>query len=148
MLPKDVVEKYMKAGRIASEVRKEARSLVREGAPLLSICEEVEKLIQDKGGSPAFPCNVCVNEVAAHYSSPPGDKSIIPKGSLVKLDIGVHVDGYIADTATTVSLNPELEPMVQAVDEALRQAVKAVAPGVRTNSIGETVEKTVQKFGF
>ena len=148
MLAKDVMESYVKAGRIASEVRKEARNLVREGVPLLSICEGVEKLTREKGGVPAFPCNVCINEVAAHYSSPPSDSSVVPRGSLVKIDIGVHVDGYIADTATTVCLSPELDPMVQGVNEALAQALKAVAPGVRTSGIGETIEKTVGSFGF
>ena len=138
----------MKAGRIASEVRKEARSLVREGVPLLSICEAVEKLTREKGGAPAFPCNVCINEIAAHYSSPPSDTSLVPRGSLVKVDIGVHVDGYIADTATTVCLSSELDPMVQGVNEALAQALKAVAAGARTSSIGETIEKTMDRFGF
>ena len=148
MLAEDMMESYLEAGRIASEVRKQARNLVREGVPMLSICEDVERLIREKGGLPAFPCNVCVNEIAAHYSSPPNDPSIVPSGSLVKVDIGVHVDGYIADTATTVCLNPEFEPMVQGVNEALEQAVKAVAPGVRTSNIGEVIEKTVEKYGF
>jgi methionyl aminopeptidase len=148
LLAKDALESYIKAGRIASEVRKEARSLVREGAPLLNICEAVEKLTREKGGVPAFPCNVCINEIAAHYSSPPSDTSLVPRGSLVKVDIGVHVDGYIADTATTVSLSSELDPMVQGVNEALTQALKAVGPGARTSSIGETIEKTVERFGF
>ncbi len=142
------MESYLEAGRIASIVREQARSFVREGVPLISLCNDVERLIREKGGLPAFPCNVCINEIAAHYSSPPGDPKVVPRGSLVKVDIGVHVDGYIADTATTVCLNPELEPMVQSVNEALEQAVKTVASGVRTSSVGEVVEKTIEKYGF
>jgi methionyl aminopeptidase len=148
LLTKDAIEAYIKAGRIASEARRDVEKLVRGGASILDICEGVEKIIMKKGGVPAFPCNVCVNEVAAHYSSPPRDFRVIPEGGLVKVDIGVHVDGYIADTATTVSLNPELDIMVQAVREALERAIKVIVPGIRARRIGETIQGTIEEYGF
>jgi len=91
--------KYLRAGKIAAQVRDEVIDLVEEGARLIDICEWVEKRIRKLGAQPAFPCNISVNEVAAHYTSPPGDESMIPPKALVKVDIGAHVDGYIADTA-------------------------------------------------
>lgn len=148
MLSEDTLKCYLKAGRIAAEVRNKARGLIKEGIPLLEICEKVEDAIREKGGEPAFPCNVCLNEVAAHYSSPPGDTKTVPKDAVVKVDIGVHIDGYIADTATTVSLNPELDGMIYAVNEALKQAIKTVHPGVRTTQIGEVVQKVAERYGL
>jgi methionyl aminopeptidase len=143
-----MMKKYKRAGRIASEVRKGVRSFVKPGTPILDICEKVEKSIIRKGGKPAFPCNVCVNEVAAHYSSPPKDKRTIPNNAIVKIDIGVHVDGYIADTATTVNLKPEYDGMVFAIEKTLEQVIKAIRPNVQTKWLGETAKKTIEQYGF
>lgn len=96
----------------------------------------------------AFPCNVCVNEVAAHYSSPPHDQRTIPREALVKIDLGVHVDGYIADTATTVSLKPEYDGMVFAVEKALKQVIRTIRPNVTTTQLGQTAKKTIERYGF
>ena len=74
--------------------------------PIIDVCEKVEGLIRAKGGKPAFPCNVSINEVAAHYTSPP-ETSLIPEGSTVKVDLGVQVDGYVTDTAFTACFSPE-----------------------------------------
>jgi methionyl aminopeptidase len=148
MLPEDVVEFYMKAGRIASETRDYARGLVKEGASLLDICSRVEENIIKKGGRPAFPCNVDVNEVAAHYSSPIDDARVIPRGAIVKVDLGVHVDGYVADTALTVSLNPAHAAMVRGVEEALKRAIETIRPRAKNGDIGGAIEKTIESYGF
>lgn len=129
-------------------MRSAARKIVREGVLALDVCERVEGLIMEFGARPAFPCNVCINEVAAHYTSPPSDRTVIPNGSVVKVDIGVHVDGYIADTATTICFNPDNEDMVRTADEALQRAVVTVKPGVSASRIGEAVESTVRLRGF
>jgi len=123
------------------------RSFVREGMPIIEICEKVEELIHDKGGEPAFPCNVSINEVAAHYTSPPNDNHNIPPKSLVKVDIGAHIDGYIADTAVTICFNPEHENLVRASEDALKVAVKTIHAGISTVKLGSTIQKTIQTYG-
>jgi len=148
LLSGDALQKYKKAGRIASAVRNEVSNLVKVGVPLIEVCEIVEKNIKAKGGSVAFPCNVCVNEVAAHYSSPPDDKKVIPKDAIVKIDLGVHIEGYIADTATTISLNHEYDGMVFAVEKALEQAIKWIRPNVSTRQVGEVIQQTIRQYGF
>ncbi|MHA2408070.1 MAG: M24 family metallopeptidase, partial [Candidatus Ranarchaeia archaeon] len=148
MLSEDASRKYKEAGRIASAVRREVKTLVKVGAPIIEICEAVEKNIKAKGGSLAFPCNVCVNEVAAHYSSPPEDEKVIPKDAIVKIDLGVHIDGYIADTATTISLNREYDGMVVAVEKALDQAIKWIRPNVSIRQLGEVIQKTIEQYGY
>ena len=148
LLSEDVLKSYRKAGRIASEVREEATVLIKENASLLEICEWVENEIKARGGERAFPCNICVNEVAAHYSPPIGDRAFVPRGSLVKIDLGVHVNGYIADTAKTVSLSPKYDGMVYAINEALKEAIKTVKPGAKTSYIGDVIQKTIDRYGF
>lgn len=147
-VPEEVFQKYRRSGKIAAEVREEVKRTLREGMPIIDVCEKVELTIRRKGGKPAFPCNVSVNEVAAHYTSPPGDKRTIPENSLVKVDIGVHVDGYIADTAVTVCFNPEYENLVRAAEDALEKAVEILRPGLRISRFGSTIQKTIKTRGF
>lgn len=148
LLPEDILQKYYKAGKIASEVRGAAQNIVHERTPIIEICEKIESMIREKGGKPAFPCNVCINDVAAHYTSPPGDTNVIPNGSIVKVDIGVHIDGYIADTATTVCLNPEYTPLFKAAESALNKACKAIRHGIKASEIGSLIQKTIESYGF
>ncbi|MEM2111394.1 MAG: type II methionyl aminopeptidase [Candidatus Bathyarchaeia archaeon] len=148
MLSEDVLEKYHCAGNIAAKVREEMRKITKEGMPIIEVCEKTEELIRKFGGKPAFPCNVSVNEIAAHYTSPPNDKKVVPEGSLVKIDIGVHVDGYIADTAVTVCYNPEYESMVRSAEEALERAIKIMRPGLSISHLGSEIQKVIQSHGF
>lgn len=148
MLAEDVVEKYHRAGEIAAKVREEMKRKTREGMPIIEICEKVEEMIREMGGKPAFPCNVSVNEVAAHYTSPPDDEGVVPEGAVVKIDIGAHVDGYIADTATTVCFNPEYEDMVHVAEKALETAVKIILPGLSTSHLGSEIQRVIENQGF
>ncbi len=144
----EALEKFRRSGRILRETREEIKGFVREGMPIIEICEKVESLIREKGGKPAFPCNVSINEIAAHYTSPPNDKKTIPEKSLVKVDIGVHVDGYVTDTATTINFNPEYAPMVETAEKALEKAIENVRPNISTSKLGEIIEKTIKARGF
>ncbi len=147
-IPEEVLKKHQSAGKIARKVREEMRTTVREGIPIIDICEKVESLIRKKGGKPAFPCNVSVNEIAAHYTSPPQDKRTVPENSIVKIDIGVHVDGYIADTAVTVCFNPEYDDLTNTAEEALKKAVEILRPGLSMSRFGSTIQKTIRTRGF
>ncbi len=131
-----------------SKLRREVPGLVKPGRHVLEICEELEARIRELGGKPAFPVNVGINEVAAHYTSPPGDVLVVPPGCLVKVDFGVHVNGYPADTSVTVFFDPKFEPMVRAADEALKNAIRAFRPGVRMSEIGRIIQSTIDKYGF
>jgi len=137
----------MKAGGIASKVREEAKSIVEVGKPVIEICEFVRRRISELGGGQAFPCNVDIDHVAAHYTSPLGDTMVVEDGSLVKVDIGVHVDGYIADTAATVCLDPGLRGLVDAAEAGLNAAIKAVRAGARSGDIGTIIERTIKARG-
>ncbi len=142
----EIIGKYRRAGKILSGVRAEAAKKVVEGASLLSVAEFTENLIREKGGEPAFPVNISRNDEAAHSTPSFNDKSVFGK-EMVKLDIGVHIDGYIADTAITVDLsgNPEL---VKAAESALGEAIKFIRAGVNTSDIGGVIDDTISSFGF
>ncbi|MFH0749192.1 MAG: type II methionyl aminopeptidase [Candidatus Bathyarchaeota archaeon] len=148
MLAGDTLECYVKAGHIASEVRNKIKETIKEGTLILKICETVENSIRKMGGEPAFPCNVCINNIAAHYSSPPNDLTVIPKNAVVKVDLGVQVKGHIADTAITVSLCPQYDSMKYAVDDALEHAIRAIKPKAKISEVGTIIKQTIEKYGF
>ena len=88
-----MIDLYQKAGKIVKDVRELAVSEVHEGMKVLDLTNLIESEIMKRGGFPAFPCNISINEVTAHYTSPPGDETILQDGDLVKIDLGAHVDG-------------------------------------------------------
>ncbi|WP_440060128.1 type II methionyl aminopeptidase [Thermogladius sp. 4427co] len=147
-MDEEEVKAYIRAGEIARRVREKAERIVKPGARITDIAIELEKTILELGGRPAFPVNIGVNEIAAHYTPSDEDASTIPDGSVVKIDLGVHVDGYIADTATTVCFNTALEGLVEASRRALEEVVKIMRPGLRAREIGRTVEKIIESMGF
>ena len=148
MLSEDALDRLRQAGLIARRAREEACKLIREAVLVIEICEAVEEVIRLEGARPAFPCNIGINEVAAHYTSPPGDQLRIPPRSLVKVDVGASLDGYIADTAATVALSPELEPMVEAARIVLQEAIRTMRAGVPVSRIGLTVQEAASRLGF
>jgi len=142
------IEDYQRAGKIAAEVREDARKRYHVGETLLSICEHVEGMIRERGAEPAFPCNVSLNEVAAHYTAEPNDQGTVKDGDVLKIDIGAHINGYIADTAVTVCYNPKYDSLVNATELALQEAVKIVKANVKASDIGKVVEYTAKRVGF
>ena len=142
----EVLEKYRKAGRILAEVRGEAIKKVKVGVKLLDVAESVERSIQQKGGAVAFPTNISLNEEAAHATPSESDASIFGR-DLVKLDIGVHIDGYIADTAVTIDLGSN-KKLVEASNSALERAIDVVRADVDTAAISAVIEQTITDYGF
>jgi methionyl aminopeptidase len=147
LISKDELEAYRRGGQIISQLRKVVPPLVHEGGLVRDLCEKVEAEILAMGGQPAFPCNVGINEVAAHYTSPWDDTSVVPRESVVKVDFGVHFDGYLNDSAVTVSFNPVYDSMIKIAEEALRIGVETIAHGVRFSQVGEQIEKTIAQYG-
>ncbi|MBW6451271.1 MAG: type II methionyl aminopeptidase [DPANN group archaeon] len=148
MLSKDIEDKYILAGKIAAYARDKGKTLIVPGALAFDIVEAVEAMIIDKGGLFACPTTLSINNIAAHYTPEYGDKTIIGENDVVKLDMGVHVDGFIADTATTVCLDKDKEPMNECVKKALDEAIKAITPGVNVGYLGEIIQSVIFDAGF
>jgi methionyl aminopeptidase len=142
------IDDYVKAGKIAAEVRELARKKDWVGKTLYEICESVESEIKSRGGKCAFPVNASLNELAAHYTAEPNDPQVLTSSDLIKIDLGVQINGFIADTAVSISYDPEFEALVQTAEEALRNAMVMVKEGTKSSDIGKTIEKTVKQYGF
>ncbi|MFQ5711940.1 MAG: M24 family metallopeptidase [Candidatus Geothermarchaeales archaeon] len=144
------LQRYLRAGRIAAQTIGYAESLLRSQKNLsyYDLCEKVEGFIEGKGGIPAFPCNVGVNEVTAHFSPLTREEGTLPEEGLVKVDVGVRIDGCIVDTATTVPLSPEFRSIVEVNKFVLEEAIKLMRPGEKTGRIGGVIEAVAKARNY
>ena len=135
-------EKILKAGKIASKIKKFARNLIKKDMPLLEIAEKIEDKIRELGGEPAFPVNLSINEIAAHYT-PSHDDETLAHG-LLKVDIGVHIDGWIADTAFSLNLESDIEnkTLIYVAEKCLENASRIIKFGISTDNIGKEIYRT------
>jgi len=148
-MDEEVYEKYIRAGKIASQAREYGAKLIKPGLSFLEVCEKVEAKIKELGAELSFPTNIAINNVAAHFSPRYDEKHVFKKGDLVKLDVGTHIDGYIADTAMTVELETsKYTDLIRASSEALDVAIKNMKPGIKLSGIGKKVQQKISSFGF
>lgn len=143
----DLLETYREAGRIARRVLAAGASLVRPGASLLETVETVEEMVLDAGAGLAFPLNCSLNEAAAHDTASEADERVFADGDLVKLDLGVHLDGYVADTAVTIDLGDHGE-LVEAARSALDAAIALARPGVAAGELGAAIQAAIEGRGY
>ncbi len=148
-MDEDIYEKYRRAGKIAAEARKLGTRLIKPDVRFLDVVNKVESKILTSGAGIAFPVNIAINEIAAHYSPRHDDMLVFNKGDVVKLDVGSHIDGYIADTAITVEVaSNKYEKMIKASSEALENAISLMKAGVDLSGVGKIVEETITAYGF
>ncbi len=136
------------AGKITWEVLEDTLKMIKPGVKVIEICEHAEGLMLEKGAQITFPVNVSINNVAAHYSSPIDDETVIPEKAIVKLDLGARIDGHVADAARTVTFDPELSKLVKAAEEAFKAGMEIVKPGVKPSEVGAIVEEVIKDHGF
>jgi methionyl aminopeptidase len=143
----DIFDNYVKAGKIASQVREYARIKDHTGKTLSEICNDIEQEIFKNGGEPAFPVNVSINDIAAHYTAVPNDPITVKNTDVLKIDVGVHIDGYIADTAVTVTYDSKYQNLIDTAERALDEAIGIAKSNTRVSDIGRVIEKTITKYG-
>jgi methionyl aminopeptidase len=143
-----VKESYEKAFSISQKAIEYAKSLLVEGANTFELAEKIEQKVIELGGKLAFPLNICINEVAAHYSPPLGDTLTLRLNDLVKIDLGVHFDGYICDRAFTVCIGQKNHPLIEVAEDTLKKVLQLIKPGTRVFEISEKVEELITSKGF
>jgi methionyl aminopeptidase len=153
-----MIESYIEAGKLTSKIRSEASKMIKDGALVLDLVNYVESEILKAGAEIAFPCNVSINEYAAHYTSPAGDKTKFKAGDMVKLDLGAMIDGYIADTAVTVLASGNMdenytqdeinlhEEIIEASAAGLEAAIATARAGIEISKIGEAVHEAISEY--
>jgi len=146
----DWIESYIRAGKAVIAAKKVAVKLIKPGVPFLEIANSCEEEILNYGCELSFPINMSLDEIAAHYSPSIDDNTIVPKKGLLKIDIGSHHDGYIADSAITININNDetLQNIIDAAQEALEAAIEIFKPGTKLYELGDVIAKTINNRGL
>ncbi|MDP3027517.1 MAG: type II methionyl aminopeptidase [Nanoarchaeota archaeon] len=149
-MDKKEFEDYKKAGEIAKKVVAYAKEIIKPGMLLSEIAGKIHKKIEELNAVPAFPVNLAINDIAAHYHPSLEDET--KAEGLLKVDIGVHFNGYIADTAFSMDLTPDKQhkELIKASEEALENALKKLEknPDLTLNEIGKTIQETIENKQF
>lgn len=148
-VPADL-DQWRKAARIAAEARELGATLAAPGTRLEELADSIEAYIRSKGAEPAFPANLSRNTEAAHYTPSPKDPVRLEPGDLLKIDVGAHIEGAIADTALTVEVGGGQRHtcLRRAVDEAIEAGISRIAAGVDVDEIGQAIEAAAHRHGF
>jgi methionyl aminopeptidase len=146
----DDLPRWREAARVASRARDLGLRLTVPGARRRDVAEAVEAFIRRSGAAPAFPVNLSRNDEAAHYTPSPDDAEVFRAGDLVKVDVGAHLDGAIADTADTVEVGGthRHENLVRAAREAVRDGIAHVRPGVPVDEISRAIAAAIHRRGL
>lgn len=141
-------QKILKAGEIAKQVKAYARTIAKPGVSLLELAEKIESKVEELGGKNAFPCNLSIDNIAAHYTPSHNDET--KAHGLLKVDFGVHIDGWVADNAFSVDLenSEENKKLIEAAEKALEAASKTIKKGISTSEIGKAIQKEIESQGF
>ena len=139
-------DSYVKAGEIAKEVKTFARGLIKPGVKLIDVAEAIDSKIFELGGEPAFPVNLSLNEVAAHFTPEPGCDKVAE--GILKVDLGVAVDGFIADTAFSVDFTEDgkFKDMISLNEKILGNVTEIVKPGVLAKDVGDSVQDSLEAW--
>ncbi|HTX44129.1 MAG TPA: type II methionyl aminopeptidase, partial [Methanocella sp.] len=149
MLEPDAVRCYERAGEIIRTTRAAVKPLVRDGVKLLEVAEGVERRILAEGGRLPFPCTIALNEIASHHTPSRGDERVFIKGDLAKIDLGVCVDGYVADAAFSVEVGAGTPPeLIGVAEKALAAGIERIRPGVRVGEVGGAIDRAASSAGF
>ena len=142
------LDNYRKAGEIAQKIRKYVKEIVKPETLLVEIAQKIHKKIEELGAEPAFPVNLSINDIAAHYHPTLDDET--KASGLLKIDIGIHINGFIADTALTIDLTSDNQhkKLIEASEQALKNTLNLLKNNPTLNQIGETIQNTIEEKGF
>ncbi len=146
-MDKEVKQKYIKAGKIAAQALEYGKKLLIKDNILVEVLDKIEEKVFNLGGKLAFPAQVSMDNIAAHFCAEEDDKTVL-SNQLCCLDVGVHIDGYIGDNALSVDLSGEYSGLVNASRKALNEAIKIIKEGVTLGEIGAIIHNNITEFGF
>ena len=150
------LEGLRRAGVLAAEVLNTAREAVAPGVSTAELDDVAAQRMRAAGARSApiltydFPGAICISVGDEVVHGIPGPRRLVP-GDLVKLDVSLELDGYFADTATTVAVEaatPGDERLVAATRAALQRGMRAAVAGATVRDVGATVEKIAEARGF
>ena len=154
----DFLRDYRQGAEIHRTVRQYAQRMIKPGMSLTEIAENIENstraLTEHPGleegdamkGGVGFPTGLNINHIAAHYSPNAGNKVVFTEKDVMKVDIGVHLNGHIVDSAFTIAFDHKFDNLLTAVREATNTGVREAGIDVRVGDIGAAIQETMESY--
>src|SRR3954452_19069880 len=150
------IEKIAAAGRVLARCLSLLHGKARPGVTTADLDDAAEKFIRSQGGEPAFkgyrgfPGSICASPNSMVVHGIPG-KYELARGDVLSLDVGVVLDGWVADAAITVpvgNVTPLAQRLLATTRAALFEAVGACRAGNRLGDVSKAVQQRVEQDGF
>ena len=154
----DFLQEYRQGAEIHRQVRQWAQKNIKPGQSLTEIAEGIEDGVRALTGHPgleegdnikggiAFPTGLNLDHIAAHYSPNAGNKTILSKDNVMKVDFGVHINGRIVDSAFTMSFDPMYDNLLEAVKQGTNTGIKEAGIDARMGEIGAAIQETMESY--
>jgi len=146
-LTQEQIPSYVKAGEISKQVEAYIRKETSPGMLLIDLANKIDAKIGELGAEPAFPVNLSLNEIAAHYTPSSKDETIAT--GLLKVDLGIAIDGFISDRAFSIDLTEdgEFKEMIEINEQILETTLSELTPNSTVSDVGNNMEKNLQNSG-
>ncbi|RDL33085.1 Methionine aminopeptidase 2 [Venustampulla echinocandica] len=154
----DFLSDYRQAAETHRQVRQWAQKNIMPGQTLTDIANGIEDSVRRLVGHDGltegdamnagmgFPTGLNLDEIAAHFSPNAGNKTVLQYSNVMKVDIGVHVNGRIVDSAFTMSFDPMYDNLLAAVKDATNTGVREAGIDVRLGELGGLIQETMESY--
>ena len=140
-------QKWKKAGKIAAQALEYGGTLIKKGANIREVCDKIDQKAIDLGAKPAWPAQIGLNSVAAHWTSEPDDDAVF-NDEVICLDVGAHIDGFVGDNALSIDLSGKNADVINAAKDALQAGIATVKAGVTLGEIGLAIQTAIEKYNL
>jgi len=149
---------YRHAAEAHRQTRQWAQKFIQPGKTLLEVADGIEDSVRALVGHQGleegdglkagmgFPTGLSINHCAAHYNPNAGNKMVLQQDDVLKVDIGVHVNGRIVDSAFTLAWNPRYDPLLEAVKAATNAGIKEAGIDARLGEIGGVIQEVMESY--
>jgi len=147
----EIIQKYLLAGKINHDTQKLAKKIIKPGSNLFEVGEKINSYILEQKGVPAWPVNLSINHEAAHNTYNPEKQYILKEEDVLKVDVGVSVDGYLSDSAQTIIFSKKHEKLKEASEKALSNTKKFLLENTKTatiSDVGTIIEDTIRSYDY
>lgn len=150
------IEKMAAAGEILVRTLNLLEGKIRPGVTTKELDEAAERFIRSQGAVPAFkgyrgfPGSICASPNSMVVHGIPGPYRL-ERGDILSVDVGVVLDGWVADAARTFPVGPisaVARQLLETTEAALLEAVPQCRPGNRIGDISHAVQSRVEADGF
>ena len=154
----DFLTDYRHGAEVHRQVRRWARDWIQPGMTLTEIAEGIEDSVRALTGHAGleagdaikagmgFPTGLNINHCAAHYSPNAGNKVVLQREDVMKVDFGVHFNGRIVDSAWTMAFDPVYDNLLAAVKDATNTGVREAGIDVRMSDIGAAIQEAMESY--